>query len=349
MRQIHYILCVIPCLLSIVGCITTTPYPNDWSQRATNTTVLCPDLTGSYENSGLRAEGSADKDVAMLTTILFPDPEQGLGWQLLNSAEELAISHVTIEDRGDNGLLVKAWVGDELFMESLLTAQQLSCVEGRRIYHDTYWGLDGLWPGLPLVTRNSADSTISLAVNGSLVIQKQVSGAGVFIVIPIAGKSQNWYRFNQTSPGATGLHNDSKSPKGVRSGTAPAYRLLLPEGKPKSRGYSDETKCLNLERGKDVTPDPQALAMLGGRSTQTFIIQYGRDGPLYPEGTYDGEKWIPATHGLRIEKLHWQPPSVADRYVICLLRKGYRWEDLGECTVDDHGRICGSYVYPKKE
>jgi len=343
MRPTQSILCVIPCLISIVSCVTTTPYPNDWSQRATHTPLLCPDLTGSYENNGLRAEGSADKNVSMLTGILFPDKDQG-GWQLLDYAEELAISHVIIEDRGDNGLLVKAWVGDELLMESLLTAPQLSCVDGHRIYHATYWDLR-----YPIMARSSRDSTISLAVNGSLVIQIQESGAGVILFVPIAGKSQDWYRFNQTSPDTTGPHNDSNSPKGVRSGTAFSYRLLPPEGKPESSGYSDETKCLNQERGKDVTPDPQALAMLGGRSTQTFIIQYGRDGPLYPEGTYDGEKWIPATHGLRIEKLHWQPPSVADRYVICLLRKGYRWEDLGECAVDDHGRICGSYVYPKKE
>jgi hypothetical protein len=55
--------------------------------------------------------------------------------------------------------------------------------------------------------------------------------------------------------------------------------------------------------------------------------------PSYPVRRYEGGSYIPATHGLQIEKPHWQPSSAADRYVICLLRKGYRWEDRGESAV----------------
>ena len=43
-----------------------------------------------------------------------------------------------------------------------------------------------------------------------------------------------------------------------------------------------------------------------------------------PSGKVDGNNWWPSTHELRIEKLNWQLPAIADNYVLCLLDKGYR-------------------------
>jgi hypothetical protein len=329
MRPIRYILCAIHCLFSITGCMTT-PYPDDWSRTVPNTASQCPDLSGSYENFGLWANGSTDGDMAMLARVFFPVRPT----EPLKKYHELqAVSHVTLDDQGDDGLVVKAWVGDELLIERILTSVQLPCRDGRRVYHDTSWDVGGAPPILLLVAHTSSDHLISLAADGSLVMENMEFSMGAVWFIPVAAKAKTWYRFPRTSPDTPGLHTDSNNPHGVRSGTAPAYSLLPPEGRAKSHGYSDDTACLDLERGMDVTPDSRALAMLGGRSTQAFIIQYGRDGPLYPEGRHDGKTWVPATHELRIEKLNWQPPSVADRYVICLLRKGYRWEDRGELAV----------------
>lgn len=329
MHPFRFIVCIIPCLLSITGCMTT-PYPGDWSRTVHKTASQCPDLTGSYENIGLWANGSADDDKAMLARVFFPvRPTE----PLMKYHELQAVSHVTFVDRGDDGAVVKAWVGDELLIERNLTSLQLPCREGRRVYHDASWDVGGAPPVLLVVARTSSDRLISLAADGSLVMENIEFSMGAVWFIPVAAKARTWYRFPRTSPDTPSLHSDRNSPHGVRSGTAPAYSLLPPEGRPKSPGYSDGTACLDQERGKDVMPDPQALPMLGGRSTQSFIIQYGRDGSLNPEGRHDGRTWVPATHSLRIEKLHWQPPSVADRYVICLLSKGYQWEDRGELAV----------------
>lgn len=108
------------------------------------------------------------------------------------------------------------------------------------------------------------------------------------------------------------------------------YRLLPPEGAPAWSGYSQAEACLEQASTSEDTPDGQALASLGGRSTQAFIMQDGKGGALLPNGSVIGNDWIPATHGLRVEKQHWELLSVADRYVICLIHTGYRWENQAE-------------------
>lgn len=329
MQYIRYILCVIAVQFGIAGCISTTPYPDEWSPLGINTTSQCPNLSGSYENFGLSATDPADRYKPMLAEVFFP--QDGPGYTALK-----AVSHVTIDDQGDDGLVVKAWVGDELLVERLLIASQLTCIEGNRIFHNTSWDYAGL-KMLPifLASRKSTDHLISLTADGSLVMQNNDIEIGVVTIIPMAGKGQNWYKFSRTSPDTPGLHTDSNSPQGVRHGMAPAYSLLPPEGKKRQSSINNDTKdCLKQESGIDVAPDPQAMALLGGRSTQAFLIQYGRDVELWPFTRVEG--WtlvVPATHTLGIEKMHWQPPSVADRYVICLLRKGYRWENRGELAV----------------
>ncbi|MDX1407606.1 MAG: hypothetical protein R3330_05715 [Saprospiraceae bacterium] len=329
MHSIRYILCVIAVQFGIAGCISTTPYPDEWSPLGINTTSQCPNLTGSYENFGLSATDPADRYKPMLAEVFFP--QDGPGYTVLK-----AVSHVTIDDQGDDGLVVKAWVGDELLVERLLIASQLPCIEGGRVYHAPSWSFvsSGSFP-IPIfgAGHTSTDYLISLAANGSLVIQIKEIDIGIIMVIPVAGMGQGWYTFHRTSPETPGLHTNSNSPQGVRHGMTPAYSLLPPDGKTESSIRWDAKTCLNMESWLGVTPDQQAKALLGGRSTQAFVMQYCKDNCELQPQFRDWRRYVPATHTLRIEKMHWQPPTVADRYVICLLRKGYRWEDRGESAV----------------
>jgi len=321
MCSMRSFMCVFTCLICMAGCVTT-PYPDDWPRTVAAMASQCPDLTGSYENFGLWDDG----DRIVLAKLFFP---LRLNEPLMNNYVLLAVSHVTFEYLGDNDLVVKDWVGDELLMERLLAASQLPCRKGRSVYHDTSWGLDGIAPFFPVLYHSSIDRMLSLASDGSLVIENREFTKGAAIVIPLVVKAQYWYRFPRASPDSLALRNDVNRPRGVHTGATTGYRLLPPEGVPEWSGYKEAGACLDLASESEDIPDPQALALLGGRSTQAFIVQDGRDGALSQNGSVIGNNWVPATHGLRVEKQHWQPPSVADRYVICLLKKGYRWEDHG--------------------
>jgi len=306
----------------MAGCVTH-PYPDDWPRTVVTTATQCPDLAGSYENFGHWDNG----DSVVLARLFFPlSPYE----PLKNNYELLAVSHMTLEYQDDNDLVVKAWVGDKLLMERLLAASQLPCREGGIVYLGNSWGLSGIAPFFPVLYHNSIDRLLSLASDGSLVIENHEFSKGVAIVIPLAVKAKYWFRFPRTSSDSPGLLNDINRPRMAHTGTTPVYRLLPPEDAPEWSGYKEAGACLDLASESEETPDPQAVALLGGRSTQAFILQDGWDGALLQNGSVIGNNWIPTTHGLRVEKQHWKSPSVADRYVICLLKKGYRWEDHGK-------------------
>ena len=322
MRSARPLLWCCACLICAAGC-ATAPYPDEWSRPLADAASRCPDLTGSYENFGVWDDG----DRIVLASLFFP---LGLNEPLLKNYELLAISQVTLEHQTNNDLAVRAWVGDEQLMERQLPASQLPCREGRIVFQDTSWGLGGVAPFLPVVIHSSVDHLLSLASDGSLVMENHEFTKGAVIVIPVATKAQYWYRFLRVSPNSPGQGNDVNRPRGVREGTISDYRLLPPEDAPAWSGYSQAGACLDkASRSKD-TPDAQALASLGGRSTQGFILQDGRGSALLQHGSVIGNDWIPVTHRLRVEKQHWSSPSVADRYVICMLQIGYRWEQLEE-------------------
>ena len=302
----------------LAGCITSS-YPKNWPNTVPAAASECTDLTGSYENFGFWGDGER----IVLASLFFPLSSNE---PLINNYERKAVTHITFAYRGDNDLVVKAWVNNQLLMERLLTASELSCREGRNVYHETAWALDGVPPFLPVFHHTDTDRLLSLASDGSLVMENHDVSKGVAIVIPFLVKANYWFRFPRTSHDSSGQINDGNRPQGVRTGTTPAYRLLPPEGSSKWSGYKDASDCLEQAAKSEETPDPQALALLGGRSTQAFILQDGKDGALSQHGSIIGNNWIPTTHELRVEKQHWQSQSVTDRYVICLIAKGYRWD-----------------------
>lgn len=110
------------------------------------------------------------------------------------------VSHVTFDHQEDNNLVVKAWVGDKFLTERLLTAAQLPCREGRIVYQDTSWDVGGIAPLFPAAAHSSVDRVISLAADGSLVVENKEFSVGAFVVIPLAVKARYWYRFSPTPP-----------------------------------------------------------------------------------------------------------------------------------------------------
>jgi hypothetical protein len=195
MRPIHYSPCVITCLICISGCISaTTPYPADWSRTVPNTTSECPNLSGSYLNCGFEQKVGSYRVQSILGPFFFPESLYGH----VSLCECEVVSHITFDDRGDDGVVVKAWVGDAIFVERQLSASQLPCREGHYVIHDNSWEVDMRL--IPAVAHVSKDYLISLATDGSMVIEKKESVQGLAAIsIPFRQKEQTWYRFPRTS------------------------------------------------------------------------------------------------------------------------------------------------------
>jgi hypothetical protein len=217
MRHICYVLCAIFGLNNITGCTSTiTPYPADWSKSASNTDRQCPDLTGSYENSGVMHRASIGRVQCTLAWFFFPEcrqdgPEYGPPTCNLCTA----VTHVTVDESDDDKLVVKAWIGVDIFKERLFTSSQLSCDKGQRIIHDSTWfgGVLPVWyPPLAILGHDSTDNLITLASDGSLVVESKELRVGTLFLMPVdITTAQSWLKFKRTAPNSPGLHPESRN------------------------------------------------------------------------------------------------------------------------------------------
>jgi hypothetical protein len=244
----------------------------------------------------------------------------------LTHYELVAVSHLTLVPLDTGALTVQAWVGDELYGERHLPPGQVPCRDGKIIYNNSSWHAGGAAPFLPIVYRSSIEHGISLGTDGSLMMENNEFSAGAALVIPIGIKARYWYRFAPVGPEVPG-NSEESLPRGVRPAPGTSFPLEPPETAIPWSGYDLARNCLDRAISSNGEVDPRAPTLLAGRYTQDFFIQYGEAGELLPTGTVVGNNWLPGTHGLRIQKLHWQVPAIADNYVICLLDKGYRWAE----------------------
>jgi hypothetical protein len=270
-----------------------------------------------YENFGVWDNG----DRVDLASLFFP---LTINEPLELNYERLAVTRLSITVPDHTRLAIKAWVEDELLFERQLTGEQFECRQQYLVLHASNWGLNSIFI-LPIVYRTSVEHLLSRAQDGALIIENHELSGGAVAVVPIGLKAQYWYRF-ESSPATRSPADIAKLPRGVRQHPLRVQVLRPPADAPDWSGYDQAKKCLT--RASQTRDDPMFSdrSSLGGRSTQAFLLQT-REDVLVPHGIVQGNNWHPATHDLRIEKQHREAPELADRYVLCLLRKGYRWDD----------------------
>ncbi len=96
-------------------------------------------------------------------------------------------------------------------------------------------------------------------------------------------------------------------------------RLTGPPGSTRESRNEDMRRCRTQA---SVLPRPlgaQGKAALQGRSSTGFLEQSNPLGPMRSVTDRDG---YPATAAVRFGP----PQEISDRYVLCLLKRGYRWE-----------------------
>ena len=303
-------------LLLAAGCVST-PYPSDRVPPLPDAGTNCVSLTGSFENFGIRDDG----DRVVMAELLFPVKASE---PLMLNYERLAVTRLSIAFPDESSLDIQGWVEDELLYEQRLTREEFECRERHLVLRDSKWGIDGIAPFLPILYRSSVERLLSRAEDGSLIIENHEFSGGALTVVPIALKARYWFKFD-SSPATRTPAEIEKLPGGTRLQFPRLQVLRPPDGAPDWSGYRQATDCLARVGQSGDKPMLADSSLLGGRRTQAFLLQ-GSDGQLLPSGIVREHDWLPATHDLRIEKQHREALEIADRYVECLLGRGYRWD-----------------------
>jgi len=308
---------LLPVVLVLTGC-TANPYPADWSPLLQQAAADCVSLDGSFENFGVWDDG----DQVVLADLFFP---LKISEPRLYHYERLAVTRLTLAVGVQSALAIQAWVGDDLLFERQIARDEFDCVDGQLVLHNSDWQFGGVPPFLPVLARSSVERRLFRSADGALIMENHEFSAGALAVVPIAFKASYWFRFER-SPEILPDSAVVMLPGGVRQQPVSIQVLLPPVDAPDWSGYDQAVACLATARSAGRQSAPVASDLLQGRSTQAFLLQAG-DGTLVPHGIVNGNDWHPATHDLRIEKQHRENPATSDRYVICLLNRGYRWDD----------------------
>lgn len=307
---------LLACLILVAGC-SSSPYPAGWSPPLPDAGPGCAGVTGTFENLGV---SSKDDRVAM-AMLFFPlKPSE----KLLLMYERFAVTKVAITFSDESTLSIRGLVEDELLFERQLTGEAFECRDQHLVLRTSNWGIDSTL-FVPVVHRTSAEHLLSRAEDGSLIIENHQNSGGLAVVVPVAARLQQWFRF-QPSPATRSPAESARLPRGVRESPPPMQALRPPDGTPDWSGYERAKRCLASARQNIDGPLPADPALLDGRSSQAFLLQ-GLDGGMSPEGEVSGNDWYPVTHDLRVEKQHREAPELADRYVLCLLAQGYRFSE----------------------
>lgn len=105
--------------------------------------------------------------------------------------------------------------------------------------------------------------------------------------------------------------------------------LLPPQGATKESRGKDMQACFGIARER-WTVDEDDKLLLGGRATTGFLWQGSLSGPKPVEPSEDGAI-IPADSLFNAFRSN----DATDRYVLCFLNRGYRWEKAAGTPVDE--------------
>jgi len=166
--------------LFFTSCVIHQDYPSGWDSLIRVEKNKCPDIAGTYIDLGEVAEGKYPRSFSRL---LFPN-------------EPIGGTHVQIMQH-DETMEVSVWSWGNLVRKRLYSKanKEYSCSsEGIEIPFKEGYGGEGFELGMgwgKLCLTKSAD--------GSLIMNKKGSAAGVVLIIPVVGYGSGWYRFKQAN------------------------------------------------------------------------------------------------------------------------------------------------------
>lgn len=182
-------------LFALGGCISAGKPPETWPAPVRAEGEACPDLSGTYENAGIDANG---KTASPLSLKVFP--EAARTWtqsQVTNRDRFWIASHVTFVGPNKSGMKIEVWHGKKL----------LGTIERGGALGDGFSCNGGaLRVSLP-VTGEAAggvffdtfkEASIVRANDGSLLVKSSSLGVGLgFYIIPLAAGFETLARYSR--------------------------------------------------------------------------------------------------------------------------------------------------------
>ena len=173
----------LPAIL-LVGCVIAPPYPEYWAPIV-DAKKSCEVIAGSYSNFGRSGDDEKNWHVVNLKLILLP-----------GKAIDIPIDYISLNFRERHILEVKAIYQKQVVaeVEYSVSESTLECYPSSATIQGYRGATQGM--GNPLVGVESNSTTLAKAEDGSLVVEKTTSAAGlVYMFLPVAVYGRGWYRF----------------------------------------------------------------------------------------------------------------------------------------------------------
>ena len=167
----------------VTSCTFHQQLPRNWTLPEPAPIGNCPDISGQYNNLG---ETINNKTTIPLIFELFTkdlDRHPLVRWQ--------EISHISIQQQGQDLLNIAAWTGNEkLYSESLSKdSNEFICEDGwLKIKTSTGFAVSSAG-STSSISRNFANS------DGYLLEKREIESFVLILIIPYAESSVEWYRF----------------------------------------------------------------------------------------------------------------------------------------------------------
>jgi len=170
-------------LLIATGCVTVEPYPSSWGAPPT-AGGNCESITGAYADNGTRADGTPVRLSFWLNpTVTSSSPERFQLSKDLAEAEqvELDLKGTLLEISAIGPNVRRAWTFDS-------SKGQFRCHEG--VLRIARWHVDN-----DIVILANKDTMDLYRTQDYLLVNTHGGGAGLAMVVPVAGYSSVWARF----------------------------------------------------------------------------------------------------------------------------------------------------------
>jgi hypothetical protein len=169
-------------LLLVCGCVSVERFPSSWGVQPTG--VQCAATAGTYEDKGIRADGLTVFLGSWLNATLQS-----------NSPERFQVAHdlhqaQTVELRLEGTLLYVTAIGTEVRRAWTFDSSkgQFKCSNG--VIHILRWQVDS-----DIVLLTSKETIDLYGTKDYLFVNVHGGGAGLAMVLPVAGYSSVWARF----------------------------------------------------------------------------------------------------------------------------------------------------------
>lgn len=164
----------------VTSCTFHQQLPGNWALPEPAPIGNCPDISGKYIGSG---ETIKNKTTVPLIYELFMKNHPLARWQ--------EVSHISIQQQGQNQLNIVAWKDNEVLYSASLSkdSNDFSCEDGwLKIKASTGFALSGggthSW-----ISRNFTNS------DGYLLEKREIESFTLILIIPYAESRVEWYRF----------------------------------------------------------------------------------------------------------------------------------------------------------